>query len=47
MSYVQVYLTLTDDVLLNTIKNSRDIELAEAKDIVQRIVQRKLYKSVG
>jgi len=44
---LEVYLTLTDDVLLNTIKNSRDIELAEAKDIVQRIVQRKLYKSVG
>jgi len=47
MDNLEVYLTLTDDHLLNTIKYSRADALKEAKDIVQRIVRRKLYKSVG
>jgi len=44
---LEVYLTLTDDVLLNTIKYSRNVELRNSKEIIQRIVRRKLYKSVG
>jgi len=44
---LEVYLTLTDDVLLNTIKYSGDVELRNSKEIIQRIVRRKLYKSVG
>jgi len=42
-----VYHQLSDQYLFNTIQFSRDDNLAEARDLIKRIIERKLYKIIG
>jgi len=42
-----VYQQLSDQYLFNTLQFSRDDNLAEARDLIKQIIERKLYKIIG